>query len=377
MSEFSERLSAAQKLWKEGKDTPPGIPEGQYLMQLQDAKLAESSTGKLMVKREHFVVEGERAGETVYDVLVIEGERGPYMLASWIRMLGFEPPEDLSTLEDLFAQIVAAAPCCLVRAKRSGDFTNLTILELVAAPEAGEAEEAPAAAPAKAPVGLKGAFSLGQAVSFEDDDKNVVTGKVIKVGPAGFNVQDDADGGVWEDIPAQVLSAVAAAAPAKPKRKAPAQPEPEPEPEGGLAEGSRVSIAFQEGPEEGVVKSIVGDKVTVTLDAGDDVEVGPDDCTVLASAAAEGNDEDEETENLRVAALALAQAKDIECDEDDDIASLAEKLGTVEWVESEVLPDEVEVLTALGIEVKPKPAKKPVTRKPAAAPAKPARKVKK
>lgn len=133
MSLFQDRLKEAQENWNKGRDVAQRgtIPPGIYKMQLASANITESqSSGKLMIKREHIVSEGEFRGEIVYDNMMIETERGPEFIARWITAMGFEVCSDIADLENTVAAIANAAPIYTARVTHSGDFTNVNVQKL-------------------------------------------------------------------------------------------------------------------------------------------------------------------------------------------------------------------------------------------------------
>ena len=140
-SGFKARLKQMQDRWAQGKDEMPGVPEGVYTMQLQSAEMKETGAGKLAVKREHLVMDGEYEGEVVYDQLNLETDYGPYFASQWIEQMGYEPPEELTDLEDIVQQIAAAHPQYQAKVRRNDGFSNVNFVRLLDAGDVEEVEE--------------------------------------------------------------------------------------------------------------------------------------------------------------------------------------------------------------------------------------------
>jgi len=114
------------------------IPEGVYVAKLQDCELTESNSGKLRIKREHVIMEGEHKGVPVRDGLNLENEYGPVFCRRWLNMIGADVPENPEELETLLAEIKEAAPVCKIRVRHSGDYTNVDVISVVGDEEVGE-----------------------------------------------------------------------------------------------------------------------------------------------------------------------------------------------------------------------------------------------
>jgi len=198
-TEFADRLAGMQNAWATGKDTAPGVPEGLYTMQLLEAGIAASqSSGKLMIKRTHTVVGGEQDGETVYDNLMLETDMGMFFVARWVEQMGFEVPDNIAELEEVVSAISEANPVYTAQVKKSGDFTNVRVRELLEATAdvAKEEEEEPEENASD--------FAEGEVVTF-DMDGTEVSGTIV-----GFDGDDahveDSDGEVWA-VPMEDLQA--------------------------------------------------------------------------------------------------------------------------------------------------------------------------
>jgi len=95
---IKSKLGQLDKNWGDVKeefgDSTGGfstVPSGNYVLHKVTAKLDESaSSGKLMVKRSAEVKEGDYEGETIYDNLNIETDRGPEFLLKWLNLMGYQ-----------------------------------------------------------------------------------------------------------------------------------------------------------------------------------------------------------------------------------------------------------------------------------------------
>lgn len=211
MSDVKARLKGMETAWKQGKDVAPGPPDGVYTLQLQAAslKVAESS-GKLYIGREHLVIDGEFSGEVVRDMLSLETEKGPYFVAQWIEQMGYAPPDSVEEIEEVVNAISAANPTYTGSIKRSGDFINVRVRELLSSGEEGEGEaEAPAPAPipsqksaapiSKAkpiPASNTSGWSIGSVVEYDNANGEAEAGTIVAFEGEEAHVQDGA-GGVW------------------------------------------------------------------------------------------------------------------------------------------------------------------------------------
>lgn len=121
------------------------IPEDVYVMKLQEAALDETNAGKLRIKREHVIIEGEHKGVVIRDGMNLETDMGPVFARRWLAMLEVEIPDDPEELEELLSEVKDAAPVVKGRVRHSGDFTNVDIISVVGdddgVGESGEEEE--------------------------------------------------------------------------------------------------------------------------------------------------------------------------------------------------------------------------------------------
>jgi hypothetical protein len=311
--EFKNRLSQMKEAWTEGKNAAPGVPDGVYTMQLQNCELDESGNGNMMVKREHLILDGEHAGEVVRDQIVFEGNAfGARFLSQFIEQMGYESPDNPEDIEDVVTAIAKDARKYTAQVKKAkdSDFRNVRIKALL---EEDEAPATPAAkaAPAKAP-------------------------------------------------PAKVAAAPKAA----PKKAEPAAEEEDPFPAGSSVtfsdEGNELTGKVNE-------KNADGNYIVETED-GNLYELDADSITAAEEVTDEQATGEAAPEEDTAELIAFCQAHSIECADDEDAASLTEKINQFEYEKSELTKEEVELLEKIGATIKapaPKPAPKAAP-KPAA-----------
>lgn len=187
MSDFEKKLDEMNQNWGEGKDTPPGPPDGTYAMQLQNCEIREAQTsGKLYIAREHLVIDGEFEGEVVRDMMSLETDRGPYFISRWIDQMGYESPDKASDLPETLEAIKNDAPTYTASLKHSGDFINVRVQEVLDSGKEPAKPEDEVTPTAKKVEGGSKSIELGTRVKFEDEDGNEIIGKVV-------NNSDDAE----------------------------------------------------------------------------------------------------------------------------------------------------------------------------------------
>lgn len=111
-------------------------PDGTYIMQLTGAELAESQSGKAMVKWVWTIVEGDLIGKTKYDFTILEGDRGLEPLAWRLQSMGIRLEDvEKKTLatENAFngflKSLVDSGFVARIQLKvKKGDYQNLKIL---------------------------------------------------------------------------------------------------------------------------------------------------------------------------------------------------------------------------------------------------------
>lgn len=150
-SKWEAKLRKMKSGWANSKQSykemfgASDIPEDVYVAKLQDTELTESNAGKLRIKREHVILEGDHKGVVVRDGLNLENEYGPVFCRRWFALLGVDIPEEPEELEEVLGEVKDAAPVCKIRVRHSGDFTNVDVISVVdedgGSGEGGEGED--------------------------------------------------------------------------------------------------------------------------------------------------------------------------------------------------------------------------------------------
>jgi hypothetical protein len=138
VSKFADKLNGMKNSWDDSKnqyDSMFGgvkIPADTYLAQMQSVKLKESkSSGKLMIQREHVIIEGQFKGTVVYDNMQIETPMGMTFIRRWFEQMGYEAPADPAEIEDVIRAIAEDAALVKIQVKHSGDYVNVSVIEVV------------------------------------------------------------------------------------------------------------------------------------------------------------------------------------------------------------------------------------------------------
>lgn len=184
--EYNERLKKMQETWDSGREQAPTVPPGLYTMQLQSAEVvASQSSGKLMIRREHLILEGEHENTVVYDYLMIETEKGPFWIARWLESMDGEAPEQATELPAAVEEVAGRAPIYTGKVVVSnGGFTNVRIVKLLdssgssgaAGPDPEVGEDPTSAQEA----GDGGGFQEGDSVAYDDADGDECQGEIVR-----------------------------------------------------------------------------------------------------------------------------------------------------------------------------------------------------
>jgi hypothetical protein len=220
MSEFKNALATMSEAYESGKKLVDGLPDGQYLMELDKAEAKVSSNGNPMIHRVHVVIDGEFAGTYVHDNVVLNNPFGFRGAIDWVKTLGYEPPAQIEDWESMVAELNSADPKVQViaEAKSKDGFTNIRVKSLAEVQSSAPAPKklattTPAAVKKAAPAVVKKAeepeepkLAEGTVVTF-DLDGTLTKGKVVAVAESGnYNVEVE-NGDVYE-IEADALSVV-------------------------------------------------------------------------------------------------------------------------------------------------------------------------
>lgn len=317
--DMKSRLAQMNAEWQAKKDQPPGVPGGKYNFQCQKLELTESASGKLMLKREHYVLDGEHAGDVARDNICIETDFGYRQLAIYIEQMGYTVPTDAEELEDIFTAIQNDAPCYsgTVKYRAGSDFANVNIESLIDNDATGTPP--PAKAKARAPA---------------------------KKDPPAASIPDT-------------------------------KPDIDEAPSDGLAVGMNVSFDNEGTITNGKITELKEGSVEVEDEEQNLYEVPTEEIKVAPEqdeAAPEGDAGMDDPSAL----LALCTAHGIEgVDENTTYAEAMEAINKFEFAKSELTAEEIELLEGINgnfkVEPKATPAKKPApapVKKPAPAPVK-------
>ena len=136
---FAGKLKAMSKHWKAaieqaGDGAFENLPEGQYVARLVGAELCESANGRLQVKWDHKVVQGEEAGKHQCS---FDGLDTPESLVWLVRkfsrlQIEIDPDAfDLAGLPNILQEIVDADLLVKIQVKEKGDFVNTYLNKLL------------------------------------------------------------------------------------------------------------------------------------------------------------------------------------------------------------------------------------------------------
>ena len=138
-SKFSDKLDGMKQNWEDSQnqyDSMFGgvkIDAGEYIARVQGAKVTESkASGKLMIRREHLIVEGANKGAVIFDMLMLETPMGLTFVRRWFEQMGYESPSDPSDIEEIVEAIAEEAATVKIAVKHSGDFINVAVIEVIA-----------------------------------------------------------------------------------------------------------------------------------------------------------------------------------------------------------------------------------------------------
>lgn len=257
MDQFEQRLGQMQKAYEDSKAQQEAlfggvaVDPGVYEARLTKAVGKISKKGHAMIQRTHVITStGDFEGIPVTDFMQVETDNGLAFIRRWIELCGKTAPAKAAGLKKVLEELTSEKPTVRIEVTRDGDYTNVSVIELVGAESASEApaEEAPAeeqeVAPAEeAPAeevdqnlaALK-AFSTSQDIEVSDDDDiEAVKEKIsafdyeaAKLTSEEIDLLNSNELGNLikrpEPAKAPAKTARPAAAPAKPAAKAPAKP---------------------------------------------------------------------------------------------------------------------------------------------------------
>lgn len=185
---MTKLLKSMKGTWDTAKEGQIGVPSGKYQMQLQALTLTATSAGdKLMVKREHLIIDGEHDGEVAYDNLVLT-EFGQAQLAEFIRKCGFEVPDDPEELPEVLTAISEQAPQYVATVTSRDGFNNVRIDRMLEEGEEVETDEEGAEEEAE-----QEGIDVGSRVTWEYKGETLA-GEVTELLDDGIRVKRDDNG---------------------------------------------------------------------------------------------------------------------------------------------------------------------------------------
>jgi len=301
--------------WEREKEMAAGFPEGQFEFQLQEAIVVESSTGNWMIRRQHYCLKGEYAGEIARDTMNLN-EMGRGFAMQWLERMGVEVPDAFEGMEEAVAEVAENAPIYVATVKQNDGFTNVRVGRLLEAsaekaegmkdddddttsddkPESGDGsggEEVDVDKGTRVSVKIDGEEYDGVVDEARDEDADVIF--------------DDGDSGTYPYDEITVLDE---------------QPEPEPEPD-----PPKKTSKKKGGKKGGKGK---GKGKTTSKDDGGPATVGDDPNAELVDF------------------VEFCQAHDIEVSDDDDEEALCERITEYEWEGDSLTEEEKNLLEAIS-----------------------------
>lgn len=154
---FAKRLKESNKAWTGAKEKAKEqkgfteIEDGRYVARLVNVKVAESNAGRLQAVFAYKIEEGENEGQEKLDFMGLETEQNLEFFARRLSQLGYEMPDDLSEIGDIFEDINKTKPLCKIRIKTKGEFQNVYLDKVFGDDEVeeGDAEDDDGGAPAQ------------------------------------------------------------------------------------------------------------------------------------------------------------------------------------------------------------------------------------
>lgn len=139
---FAARLKKSNTAWSGAKEKAKEakgfaeIEDGRYLARLVNVKVAESNAGRLQSVWAFKIEEGENEGHEKLDFMGLESEQNLEFFARRVAQLGYEMPDDLSEIGDIFEDMNKSKPLCKIRIKTKGEYQNVYLDKVF-----GEGEE--------------------------------------------------------------------------------------------------------------------------------------------------------------------------------------------------------------------------------------------
>ncbi len=134
--DFKALLAKSKDKWNASKQQAKTlfekVPEGEYVFKSGGFTIVPSnSSGNLMIKRKHIVMDGDHKGASVYDNMMIETDLGMAFIRRWLEIVGVTPPDNPEELVDICAELTKNGYIAKGSVKHSGEYVNVRIEELI------------------------------------------------------------------------------------------------------------------------------------------------------------------------------------------------------------------------------------------------------
>lgn len=196
---FEKELARMDSAWSNApKDTD--LPEGIYTATIQSAEMRKSQkSGNPMVTMRFVVADGEHLGaqQNNNNVLNPENPVGMSILKKTLTKLGYEIPETMAEVADILADVSKKNPIVTIQVKKSGEYTNVYVLELVS--EGDAKAEAPVADDSD-----DAEFAVGDDVTFEAEGATQ-SGKITEKNKDGTYAVETEEAN-WPEVAASDLT---------------------------------------------------------------------------------------------------------------------------------------------------------------------------
>jgi len=211
---FESRLKKLNKSWKDAtnEEDPFGaqVDDGFYKMKVMEGRVEEAqSSGRLQIRWEHQILEGEFKGETVLEYEGLEQEQSLFYVQRRISRLGYDIPEDISELQAVLEKITKEQPVARCKVATKDDFQHVYIQRSLsnepAVETTGSDEEPPDG-------GGDEELAVGDTVKFESDEGEL-TGKITSINSDSEEANVETSDGEYE-VDVSLLTKVEEAEPA-------------------------------------------------------------------------------------------------------------------------------------------------------------------
>jgi cobalamin biosynthesis protein CobT len=130
---FLKKLKGAQKHWgkaskraAEAKGGFDEVDDGRYVARCQSMEVGESkSSGRLQAITTYKIMEGDFKGATCKSFDGLETEDNLVYVARNLGRFGYEVPEDIEQILDIFEEVTKSKPLCRINLKTRGEYQNV------------------------------------------------------------------------------------------------------------------------------------------------------------------------------------------------------------------------------------------------------------